>query len=88
MNQIYDILIPELSESYQFLHQKAKGKLIIAQVQLKKKNFKDAKVTLDDAAYNITRATELAEQYPNARNIDETLLHMAYTEGRIWIEQS
>lgn len=88
MNCIYDSLLPALSGSYQFLHQKAKGKLIIAQVQLKNHHAEEAKTVLIDAVYNITRAIGLAEKYPNAKNIDETLLHMAYTEGRIRIEQS
>lgn len=44
--------------------------------------------TLTEAVYNITRAQDLASQYPDAKNIDETLLHMAYTKGRIFIEFS
>lgn len=88
MNKIYDKLLSELSNSYQFLHQKAKGKLIIAQVQIKNKNLTMATETLKEAVYNITRAQDLANLYPNAKNIDETLLHMAYTKGRIFIEFS
>lgn len=86
MNAIYDCLLPALSDSYQFLHQKAKGKLIIAQVQLKNERYYDGKETLKEALFNITRAIKLAEQYPDARNIKETLLHMVYTKGRILIE--
>ena len=37
---------------------------------------------------NITRAIKLAEKVPDAKNIDETLLHMQYTKGRILIECS
>ena len=85
MNAIYDKLLSELSNSYQFLHQKAKGKLIIAQVQVKNRNRYMANRTLTEAVYNITRAQDLASQYPDAKNIDETLLHMAYTKGRIFI---
>ena len=88
INAIYDRLLPALSDSYQFLHQKAKGKLIIGQVQLKKRNFVDGKETLKDALLNITRAIKLAQQFPNAKNIMETLLHMMYTKGRILIEFS
>lgn len=88
MNAIYDKLLSELSNSYQFLHQKAKGKLIIAQVQVKNMNCCIANRTLTEAVYNITRAQDLASQYPDAKNIDETLLHMAYTKGRIFIEFS
>lgn len=88
MNAIYDKLLSELSNSYQFLHQKAKGKLIIAQVQVKNRNRYMANRTLTEAVYNITRAQDLASQYPDAKNIDETLLHMAYTKGRIFIEFS
>lgn len=88
MNAIYDKLLSELSNSYQFLHQKAKGKLIIAQVQVKNMNRYMANRTLTEAVYNITRAQDLASQYPDAKNIDETLLHMAYTKGRIFIEFS
>ena len=88
MNAIYDKLLSELSNSYQFLHQKAKGKLIIAQVQVKNRNRYMANITLTEAVYNITRAQDLASQYPDAKNIDETLLHMAYTKGRIFIEFS
>ena len=86
MNAIYDRLLPLLSNSYQFLHQKAKGKLIIAQTQLKNKNL--AYDTLKEALINITRAIELAKLIPNAKNIEETLLHMVYTKGRILIEYS
>ena len=68
------------------MHQKAKGKLIIAQVQLKNERYYDDKETLKEALFNITRAIKLAEQYPDARNIKETLLHMVYTKGRILIE--
>lgn len=88
MNSIYDKLLPILSDSFQFLHQKAKGKLVIAQVQLKYKRFYDCKNTLNDALFNITRAIELAEKYPDAKNIEETLLHMTYTKGRILIAYS
>ena len=88
MNAIYDRLLPLLSDSYQFLHQKAKGKLIIAQVQRKNCKNSDAKKTLDDALLNITRAIDLAKQFPNAKNIRETILHMVYTKGRILIEYS
>lgn len=86
MNTIYDKLLSKLSDSYQFLHQKAKGKLIIAQVQIKNKKSKFGEETLTEAVYNITRAQDLASQYPDAKNINETLLHMAYTKGRIFIE--
>ncbi len=86
MNAIYDDLIKELSNSYQFLHQKAKGKLIIAQTQHKGSHLSAAKKTLTEAVYNITRAIELAKEYPEAKNIDETLLHMQYTAGRIFVE--
>ena len=55
---------------------------------MKNHHAEEAKTVLIDAVYNITRAIGLAEKYPNAKNIDETLLHMAYTEGRIRIEQS
>ena len=85
MNAIYDRLLPMLSDSYQFLHQKAKGKLIIAQVQIKNEKISDSKETLNDALLNIIRAIKLAEQVPEARNIKETLLHMVYTKGRILI---
>lgn len=88
MNAIYDKLLSRLSNSYQFLHQKAKGKLIIAQVQIKNLNRADGIKTLTEAIYNITRAQDLASQYPDAKNIDETLLHMLYTRGRIFIEFS
>lgn len=88
MNVIYDKLLLKLSNSYQLLHQKAKGKLIIAQSQQKSKRFRCAKKTLQDAVFNVTRAQELASQYPNAKHIDETLLHMAYTAGRIYIQYS
>lgn len=88
MNTIYDKLLSKLSGSYQFLHQKAKGKLIIAQVQIKNKNRNTGVKTLTEAVYNITRAQDLASQYPEAKNINETLLHMAYTKGRIFIEFS
>lgn len=85
MNAIYDELLLQLSNSYQFLHQKAKGKLVIAQSQLKSKKFRDVKDTLQDAVFNISRAQALAGQYLKAKHIDETLLHMAYTAGRIYI---
>jgi len=88
MNAIYDKLLLQLSSSYQFLHQKAKGKLVIAQSQLKSGKYRDVKVTLQDAVFNITRAQALAKQHPNAKYIDETLLHMAYTAGRIYIQYS
>ena len=88
LNTIYDRLLPILSDSYQFLHQKAKGKLIIAQTQLKNSRIAECKQTLNDALWNITRAIKLAEQFPNAKNIKETLLHMVYTKGRILIECS
>lgn len=88
MNSIYDELLLQLSNSYQFLHQKAKGKLVIAQSQQKNKKYRDVKVTLQDAVFNITRAQALAGQYPEAKHIDETLLHMAYTAGRIYIQYS
>ena len=85
MNEIYDMLLPTLCNSYQFLHQKAKGKLIIGQVQLKNGRYCEGKKILADAILNITRAIKLAEQYPDAKNIAETLLHMTYTKGRILI---
>lgn len=85
MNAIYDQLLPMLSNSYQFLHQKAKGKLIIAQVQLKNRRIADGQESLKDALLNIIRAIKLAEQVPEAKNIKETLLHMVYTKGRILI---
>lgn len=85
MNAIYDQLLPMLSNSYQFLHQKAKGKLIIAQVQLKRGKSYGVKETLKDALLNITRSIQLASQVPEAKNIQETLLHMVYTKGRILI---
>lgn len=88
MNAIYDELLLQLSNSYQFLHQKAKGKLIIAQSQLKRNKYREAKASLQDATFNITRAQALASRYPNAKHIDETLLHMAYTAGRIYIQYS
>lgn len=88
MNAIYDKLLLQLSNSYQFLHQKAKGKLVIAQSQQKSKKYRDVKATLQDAVFNITRAQALASQYPDAKHIDETLLHMAYTAGRIYIQYS
>lgn len=88
MNAIYDKLLLKLSNSYQFLHQKAKGKLVIAQTQLKSKKYRDTKDSLQDAVFNITRAQALARQYPDAKHIDETLLHMAYTAGRIYIQYS
>lgn len=88
MNEIYDKLLPRLSDSYQFLHQKAKGKLVIAQVQLKRGNYRAARSTLTEAVYNITRAKELAKKYPDAKNIAETRLHMTYTEARVYIEYS
>ena len=86
MNAIYDKLLPILSNSYQFMHQKAKGKLVIAQVQIKNKNYSAAVQTLKEAVFNITRADELASQFPDAKHINETLLHMAYTTGRIYVE--
>ena len=88
MNKIYDRLLPVLSESFQFLHQKAKGKLEIARVQIRHNHLHDARDTLNEAVLNITRAIKLAELYPNAKNIEETLLHMTYTKGRILIECS
>lgn len=88
MNAIYDKLLLQLSNSYQFLHQKAKGKLVIAQTQQKNKKYRDVKDSLQDAVFNITRAQALARQYPDAKHIDETLLHMAYTAGRIYIQYS
>lgn len=88
MNTIYDELLLQLSNSYQFLHQKAKGKLVIAQSQQKSEKYREAKLTLQDATFNITRAQALARQYPDAKHIDETLLHMAYTAGRIYIQYS
>ncbi len=88
MSTIYDRLLPLLSDSYQFLHQKAKGKLVIARVQLKYSRFPEGKETLEDALLNIIRAIRLAEKVPNAKNIAETLLHMVYTKGRILIEYS
>ena len=88
MNAIYDKLLLQLSNSYQFLHQKAKGKLVIAQSQQKSQKYRDVKTTLQDAVFNITRAQALARQYPDAKHIDETLLHMAYTAGRIYIQYS
>lgn len=88
MNAIYDKLLSRLSDSYQFLHQKAKGKLVIAQVQLKNGHYNLARDTLTEAVYNITRAQELAREHPDAKNIEETLLHMTYTEGRVYIEFS
>lgn len=88
MNAIYDKLLLELSNSYQFLHQKAKGKLVIAQTQQKGLKKREAMATLQDATFNITRAQALASQYPDAKHIDETILHMAYTAGRIYIQSS
>lgn len=88
MDAIYEKLLEKLAGSYQFLHQKAKGKLVIAQMQHKSRKISDVKESLQEAVYNITRAQELAKQYPNAKNIDETLLHMAYTTGRIYIQLS
>jgi hypothetical protein len=88
MNAIYDKLLSKLSDSYQFMHQKAKGKLIIAQIQIKKGKRSMGRKTLLEAVYNITRAQDLANLYPNAKNISETLLHMVYTKGRIFIEFS
>lgn len=88
MNKIYDKLLPILSNSYQFLHQKAKGKLQIARVEIGHKDYGKATETLTEALLNITRAIKLAEQYPKAKNIEETLLHMTYTKGRILIEYS
>lgn len=87
MNSIYDSLMSTLSGSYQFLHQKAKGKLVVAQVQMQHKHYSMAKQTLDDAILNIDRAIALAEAAPNAKNIDATLLHMKYTKGRIMIQR-
>ena len=80
--------MPILSDSFQFLHQKAKGKLEIARVQISHRHLANAKNTLREANLNITRAIKLAEQFPNAKNIEETLLHMTYTKGRILIECS
>ena len=88
VNAIYDKLLPVLADSFQFLHQKAKGKLIIAQTQMKNKNYDEGKRNLDDALANISRAIGLANLYPDAKYIDETLLHMMYTKGRILIEYS
>ena len=88
MNAIYDKLLPVLSNSFQFLHQKAKGKLVIAQVQVKNRHNVEAKKTLKEALLNIIRAIRLAEKFPDAKNIEETLLHMLYTKGRILIEYS
>lgn len=88
VNKIYDKLLPVLSDSFQFLHQKAKGKLEIARVQIRHRHFGSAINTLKEAHYNITRAIKLAERVPDARNIEETILHMAYTRGRILIECS
>ena len=88
VNKIYDKLLPVLSDSFQFLHQKAKGKLEIARVQIRHRDFAHAKDTLREARLNITRAIKLAEQIPNAKNIEETILHMTYTKGRILIECS
>lgn len=88
VNKIYDKLLPIMSGSFQFLHQKAKGKLEIARVQIRHRNSTDAIATLKEARFNITRAIKLAEQVPDARNIEETILHMAYTRGRILIECS
>ena len=88
MNAIYDKLLPVLSNSFQFLHQKAKGKLVIAQVQVKNRHNVEAKKTLKEALLNIIRAIRLAEKIPDAKNIEETLLHMLYTKGRILIEYS
>lgn len=88
VNKIYDKLLPVLSDSFQFLHQKAKGKLEIARVQIRHRDFAHAKDTLKEARLNITRAIKLAEQIPNAKNIEETILHMTYTKGRILIECS
>ena len=87
-DEIYEKLLPILSNSFQFLHQKAKGKLEIARVQINHKNFSTAKNTLNEALYNITRAIKLAERYPSAKNIEDTILHMTYTKGRILIEFS
>lgn len=87
-NAIYEKLLPTLSNSFQFLHQKAKGKLEIARVQINHKKFGIAKNTLNEALYNITRAIKLAERYPSAKNIEDTILHMTYTKGRILIEFS
>jgi len=63
-------------------------RIVIAQIQLKNRKYRDVKATLQDAVFNITRAQALARQYPNAKYIDETLLHMAYTAGRIYIQYS
>lgn len=88
VNKIYDKLLPVLSDSFQFLHQKAKGKLEIARVQIRHKDFPNATNTLKEANLNITRAIKLAEHFPGARNIEETILHMTYTKGRVLIECS
>ncbi len=88
MDAIYDKLRSVMSDSYQFLHQKAKGKLRIAQVQIRNSHLEDAEKSLKEAVYNITRAIKLAELYPQAKNIEETILHMTYTKGRILIEYS
>lgn len=88
MNAIYDKLMPEMSDSYQFLHQKAKGKLRTAQIQIKYYHEANAKNLLDEAVFNITRAIKLAQKHPEATNIDETIIHMLYTKGRILIEYS
>ena len=88
LNAIYEALLPPLADSFQFLHQKAKGKLRIAQVQMKNNHIRDGKKSLKDALYNITRALQLAEMYPKAKNIEETILHMVYTQGRILIQFS
>lgn len=87
-NAIYEKLLPALANSFQFLHQKAKGKLEIARVQTNHKHLRSARKTLEDALFNITRAIQLAESYPSAKNIEDTILHMTYTKGRILIEFS
>ena len=87
-NEIYQKLLRTLSNSFQFLHQKAKGKLEIARVQINHKHSIAAKDTLREALYNITRAIKLAEGYPSAKNIEDTILHMTYTKGRILMEFS
>ncbi len=85
VNEIYKKLLPVLSDSFQFLHQKAKGILVIAQAQIKNRHYNESKQNLKEALFNISRAIKLAQLYPNARNIEETILHMTYTKGRILI---
>ena len=63
--------MPILSDSFQFLHQKAKGKLEIARVQISHRHLANAKNTLREANLNITRAIKLAEQVPNAKILIE-----------------